>query len=49
MLRAVFVSLLMLWLLGVLNGHALGGFLHLLLVFALIALILEMVVNRRFD
>lgn len=36
MLWTLFIVLLVLWLLGVVSGYAVGGFLHILLVLALI-------------
>jgi len=47
MLWTLFVVLLVLWLLGVVSGYALGGFLHILLVLAVIALIFQLLGNRR--
>ena len=39
MLWTLFVILLVLWLIGVVSSYTLGGFIHLLLVLALVALI----------
>lgn len=36
MLRTIFVVLLILWLLGVATTHTLGGFIHILLVLAVV-------------
>jgi hypothetical protein len=47
MLWTIFVILLVLWLLGLVSGYALGGFLHLLLVLAVILLIINLVSGRR--
>jgi hypothetical protein len=47
MVWTVFVSLSMVWLLAVLNGYALGGFIQLLLLLAVIVLILSMIFRRR--
>ncbi|HYH00755.1 MAG TPA: lmo0937 family membrane protein [Terriglobales bacterium] len=47
MLWTLFVVLLVLWLLGVVSGYVLGGFLHILLVLAVIALIFQLLGNRR--
>lgn len=46
MLWGVFVLLLVLWLLGF-SFHVAGGFVHILLVVALIALIYNLVAGRR--
>jgi len=47
MLWTIFVVLLVLWLLGVVSTYTLGGFIHLLLLLALIVLILQLVSGRR--
>jgi Family of unknown function (DUF5670) len=47
MLWTIFVILLVLWLLGLVSGYALGGFIHLLLVLAVIMLIINLVSGRR--
>lgn len=47
MLWTIFVVLLVLWLLGVVSSYTMGGFIHLLLVLAVIALIFQLVSGRR--
>jgi hypothetical protein len=47
MLWTLFVVLLVLWLLGVVSSYTLGGFIHLLLVLALVALVLQLISGRR--
>jgi hypothetical protein len=47
MLWTLFVILLVLWLLGVVSSYTMGGFIHLLLVLALIALIFQLITGRR--
>ena len=47
MLWTIFVILLMLWLLGLVSGYALGGFIHILLVIAVVVLIINLVSGRR--
>jgi uncharacterized membrane protein YtjA (UPF0391 family) len=47
MLWTIFVILLVLWLLGLVSGYAMGGFIHLLLVLAVILLIINLVSGRR--
>jgi hypothetical protein len=42
MLWTLFVILLVLWLIGVVSSYTLGGFIHLLLVLALIALVFQL-------
>ncbi len=47
MLWTLFVVLLVLWLLGLVSSYTLGGFIHLLLVLALIVLVINLVSGRR--
>ena len=47
MLWTIFVILLVLWLLGVVSSYALGGFIHILLVIALVVLVIQLVSGRR--
>jgi Family of unknown function (DUF5670) len=46
-LWTIFVILLVLWLVGIVSSYTLGGFIHLLLLLALIVLILQLVSGRR--
>ena len=47
MLWTIFVILLVLWLLGMVSSYTLGGFIHILLVVAVVILILRLVSGRR--
>jgi Family of unknown function (DUF5670) len=47
MLWTVFIVLLVLWLLGVVSSYTLGGFIHLLLVLAVLALIFQLLADRH--
>jgi hypothetical protein len=47
MLWTIFVILLILWLVGVVSSYTLGGFIHLLLVLAVVALIFQLLTGRR--
>jgi hypothetical protein len=47
MLWTLFVILLVLWLLGLVSSYTLGGFIHILLVVALVVLIINLVSGRR--
>ena len=47
MLWTIFVILLVLWLLGWIGFHALGGFIHILLVLAIVVLIINLIQGRR--
>jgi uncharacterized protein DUF5670 len=47
MLWTIFVILLVLWLLGLVSSYTLGGFIHILLVLAIIVLVINLVSGRR--
>ena len=47
MLWTIFVILLVMWLLGLVSSYTLGGYIHLLLVVAVIVLIVNLVTGRR--
>ena len=47
MLWTIFVILLVLWLLGLVSSYTLGGFIHILLVIAIVVLILQLISGRR--
>jgi hypothetical protein len=47
MLWTIFVLLLILWLLGLVSSYTLGGFIHILLVIALVVLIFQLLSGRR--
>jgi hypothetical protein len=47
MLWTIFVLLLILWLLGLVSSYTLGGFIHLLLVVALVVLVFQLLSGRR--
>jgi hypothetical protein len=47
MLWTIFVILLVLWLLGVVSSYTLGGFIHLLLLVALVVLLIRIIEGRR--
>ena len=47
MLWTIFVILLILWMLGMVSSYTLGGFIHLLLVIALVVLIFQLLSGRR--
>lgn len=46
MLWTVFVILLVLWFLGLVSSYTLGGFIHLLLVLAVIVLVINLLTGR---
>jgi len=47
MLWPIFVILLIMWALGLVTSYTLGGFVHILLVIALIVLVVNLVQGRR--
>ena len=47
MLLTLFLILLVFWFLGLISGTLVGGFIHILLVLALLALVFEMITTRR--
>ena len=47
MLWTIFVILLVLWLLGLVSSYTLGGFIHILLVIAIVVLIIQLLSGRR--
>ena len=47
MLWTIFVILLVLWLLGLVSSYTMGGFIHILLVLAIVILIINLIGGRR--
>ena len=47
MLWTIFVILLVLWLLGLVTAYTFGGFVHLLLVLAVVVLAFQLLSGRR--
>ena len=47
MLWTIFVVLLVLWLLGMVTSYTLGGFIHILLLLALAAILIRVIQGRR--
>ncbi|HEX9689411.1 MAG TPA: lmo0937 family membrane protein [Thermoanaerobaculia bacterium] len=46
MLWTIFIILLILWLLGLISGYTIGGFVHILLVIAVVVLIIRLIQGR---
>ena len=46
MLYTIAVVLIVLWLLGLVSGYVLGGFIHILLVIAVVVLIIRLIQGR---
>ena len=47
MLWTIFVILLILWGLGLMTSYTLGGFIHILLVIAIIVVLVQVIQGRR--
>src|SRR5205823_5661460 len=47
MLWTIFVILLVLWLLGLVSSYTLGGYIHLLLVIAVVVVVIRLIQGRR--
>jgi hypothetical protein len=47
MLETIIIILVVLWLLGLVTGTTMSGFIHLLLVVALLVLIVRLVTGRK--
>jgi hypothetical protein len=47
MLYTIAVVLLILWLLGLVSAYTLGGFIHVLLVIALVVVLLQVIGGQR--
>jgi hypothetical protein len=46
MLWTIFIILLVLWLLGLISGYTISGFIHILLVIAVVVLIIRLIQGR---
>jgi hypothetical protein len=47
MLWTIAVILIVLWLLGLITSYTLGGFIHILLVIAIIVIVVSFITGRR--
>jgi hypothetical protein len=47
MLWTIFVVLVILWLLGLVSGHTIGGFIHILLVIAIVVVLIRIIQGRK--
>jgi hypothetical protein len=47
MLWTLFVILLVMWLLGMVTSYTMGGFIHILLVLALVSVLIQIISGRR--
>ena len=47
MLWTLFVILFIMWLLGMVTSYTLGGFIHILLILAVVSLCIQLISGRR--
>jgi len=47
MLWTIFVVLVVLWLLGLVTSYTMGGFIHILLVLAVVTLLIQVIQGRK--
>jgi hypothetical protein len=47
MLWTIFVILVVLWLLGLVTSYTMGGFIHILLVLAIVVVLIRVIQGRR--
>jgi hypothetical protein len=47
MLYTIAIILLVLWALGLVSAYTLGGFIHILLVFAIVVLLIQIIQGRK--
>ena len=47
MLWTIFIILLVLWLLGMVTSFTVGGLIHILLVLAIVALVVQLITGRQ--
>ena len=47
MLWTIFVILLVLWLFGLVSSYTLGGYIHILLIIAVVVLVINLLQGRR--
>ena len=47
MIWTIFVILVILWLLGLVSSYTMGGFIHILIVLAIVVILISVVQGRR--
>jgi hypothetical protein len=47
MLETIAIILIVLWLLGLISSYTMGGFIHVLLVIAIVVIVLRLIQGRR--
>lgn len=48
MLEKIAIILLLFWLFGVISSHTIGGFIHILLIIAVLSALIHIIQNKRF-
>jgi Family of unknown function (DUF5670) len=47
MLQTIAIVLIILWLLGLISGYAMGGFIHVLLVIAIVLVLVRIIQGKK--
>jgi len=47
MLWTIFVILFIMWLLGMVTSYTLGGFIHILLILAIVSVLIQLITGRN--
>jgi len=47
MLWTIFVVLFIMWLLGMVTSYTLGGFIHILLILAIVSVLIQLITGRN--
>jgi hypothetical protein len=47
MLWTIFVILVVLWLLGLISGYTIGGYIHILLIIAIVVVLIRIIQGRK--
>ena len=47
MLWTIFVILVVLWLLGLVSGYTIGGYIHILLIIAIVVVLIRIIQGRK--
>jgi hypothetical protein len=47
MLWTIFVILAVLWLLGLISGYTIGGYIHILLIIAIVVVLIRIIQGRK--
>ena len=47
MLWTIFLILIVMWLLGMVSAYTMGGFIHILLILAVVAVVAQLINGRR--